>query len=103
MSDELERIHRFEREIELAGPELHSPLGYAVVTDELPLRHDSNYLFVDQGVGAEEASAEADRVLGGAGRNYRVILTFDDGIGERLRPELTKRGWRTMQIGRAHV
>jgi ribosomal protein S18 acetylase RimI-like enzyme len=98
VSDELARIHRFEREVELAGSgEISSPLGYAVVTAELPLRQDSNFLFLEQDVSADEAIAEADRILGGAGRNYRVILTLDDRIGERLRPELDERGWRTMR------
>lgn len=98
MTDELARIHRFEREIELAGPdEIPSPLGYAVVTQELPLRHDSNFLFLERDAGAEEAVAEADRILGGAGRDYRVILTFDEGVGERLRPTFDELGWRTMR------
>jgi ribosomal protein S18 acetylase RimI-like enzyme len=98
VADELARIHQFEREIELAGPqELASPLGYAVLTDELPLRHDSNFLFLEQDVGADEAIAEADRILGGAGRDYRVIITFDEGIGDRLRPAFDELGWRTLR------
>lgn len=98
MADELERIHRFEREIELAGgEEIPSPLGYGMVTHELPLRHDSNFLVLDRPAEADEAIAEADRILGGAGRDYRVILTFDAELGERLRPEFDSRGWRTMR------
>jgi len=98
VADELERVHRFEREVELAGTqEVLSPLGFGTLTDELPLRHDSNFLFLDQDVSTEDAIAEADRILGGAGRNYRVILTFDEGIGERLRPEFAGLGWRTMR------
>ena len=35
--DELERVHRFEREVELAGTqEVPSPLGFGTLTDELP-------------------------------------------------------------------
>jgi ribosomal protein S18 acetylase RimI-like enzyme len=98
VADDLERVHRFEREIELAGTEeVPSPLGFAVLTDELPLRHDSNFLFLEQDVATEDAVAEVDRILGGGGRDYRVILTFDEGIGERLRPDFDRLGWRTMR------
>jgi ribosomal protein S18 acetylase RimI-like enzyme len=98
VADELERVHRFEREVELAGTQaVPSPLGFGTLTDELPLRHDSNFLFLDQDVSTEAAIAEADRILGGAGRDYRVILTFDEGIGERLRPAFHGLGWRTMR------
>lgn len=98
MTDELARIHRFEREIEMAGTKnVPSPLGAGVLTPELPLRYDSNYLFIEREAGAGDAIAEADRILGGAGYDHRVIVTFDDGIGERLRPEFNALGWRTMR------
>jgi ribosomal protein S18 acetylase RimI-like enzyme len=96
VTDELARIHRFEHEIEMAGTKtVPSPIGWGVITPELPLRHDSNYL--DQPVDAREAMAEADRVLGAEGYDHRVIVTFDDGIGETLRPQLQALGWRTMR------
>jgi ribosomal protein S18 acetylase RimI-like enzyme len=98
VADDLARVHRFEREVELAGTEqVPSPLGFGVLTDELPLRHDSNFLFLDEAAATADAIAEADRILGGAGRNYRVILTFDEELGERLRPEFQGFGWRTMR------
>jgi ribosomal protein S18 acetylase RimI-like enzyme len=98
VTDELERVHRFEREIEMAGTKnVHSLIGFGVVTPELPLRHDSNYLFVEQDVALEVAIAETDRILGGAGYGHRVIVTFDDAVGERLRPDLDALGWRTMR------
>ncbi len=98
MTDELARIHRFEREIELAGgDEIPSPLGYGMVTAELPLRHDSNFLFLERADTVDEAIAEVDRVLGGAGRDYRVLVTFDPELGERFRPMFSSRGWRTMR------
>ena len=74
-----------------------SPLGFAVLTPELPLRHDSNFLFVERVVDAGEAITEADRVLGGEGYDHRVIVTFDDEVGERLRPQFDALGWRTMR------
>jgi ribosomal protein S18 acetylase RimI-like enzyme len=94
--DELARIHRFEREIEMAGTRtVDSPLGVGVLTPELPLRHDSNYFLLEHDVPWDTALAEADRILGGAGYDHRVIITFDERIGERLRPEFEARGWRT--------
>lgn len=94
MADELARVHRFEREIELAGTEtVDSPLGVGVLTPELPRRHDSNYVFIERAASAQEAIAEADRILGGAGRSHRVILTFDDQLVERLSPQFQGLGW----------
>jgi len=98
VTEELERIHRFEREVELAGTEtVPSRLGLGVLTPELPRRHDSNYLLVERARDAAEAIAEADRILGGAGRSHRVILTFDERLGRRLAPEFALRGWRTQR------
>ena len=98
MTDELARVHRFEREIELAGTEtVESLLGFGVLTPELSLRHDSNFLFLERAADADEAIAEADRILGGAGRGYRVILTFDAELGERLRSSFEARRWRTQR------
>jgi GNAT superfamily N-acetyltransferase len=94
VADELERIHRFEREIELAGTEtVESRLGAGVLTPELPRRHDSNYLLLDRAVNAYEAIGEADRILGGAALAHRVILTFDDQLAWRLMPEFQALGW----------
>jgi GNAT superfamily N-acetyltransferase len=94
VADDLERIHRFEREIELAGTEtVDSPLGRGVLTPELPRRHDSNYLLLEQAESAHEAIGEADRILGGAALAHRVILTFDDQLAWRLMPEFQALGW----------
>jgi ribosomal protein S18 acetylase RimI-like enzyme len=98
VTDELTRVHRFEHEVEMAGTsKVPSRFGFGVITPELPLRHDSNFLFVDRPFDAGEAIAEADRVLGTAGYDHRVIVTFDDEIGKTLRPQLQALGWRTMQ------
>ena len=49
MADVLARIHRFEREIEMVGSTtVESPFGVGVLEPSLPLRHDSNYLLVEQ-------------------------------------------------------
>jgi ribosomal protein S18 acetylase RimI-like enzyme len=97
MSDVLERIHRFEREIEMAGSQtVESPFGVGVLEPSLPLRHDSNYLLVDRlplGAGAQDLAAEADRILGGAGLGHRAVFTFNEGLGAKLEPEFLDLGW----------
>jgi ribosomal protein S18 acetylase RimI-like enzyme len=97
MADVLERIQRFEREIEMAGSQsLESPFGVAVVEPSLPLRHDSNYLLVERlplGAGARDLAAEADRLLGGAGLKHRAVVTFDADLGARLEPQFRDLGW----------
>jgi GNAT superfamily N-acetyltransferase len=95
VADELARVHRFEREIEMAGTEtVESPLGVGVLTPELPLRHDSNYLLLERASTAREAIGEADRILGGAGRTHRVIVTFDEELAGRLIPQFQELGWQ---------
>ena len=97
MADVLERIHRFEREIEMAGSQtVESPFGVGVLEPTLPRRHDSNYLLVEQlplGAGAQELAEEADRILGGAGLKHRAVMCFDAGLGERLEPQFKELGW----------
>jgi GNAT superfamily N-acetyltransferase len=95
VADELARVHRFEREIDLAGTEtVESPLGVGVLTPALPRRHDSNYLLLERASSAQEAIGEADRILGGAGRSHRVILTFDEDLAGRLVPQFQALGWQ---------
>jgi ribosomal protein S18 acetylase RimI-like enzyme len=98
VADELARIHRFEREVEMAGTKnVPSPLGFGVLTPELPLRYDSNYFFLERAADAHEALGEADRIFADSGHDDRVIVTFDDDLGERLRPQFDALGWRTMR------
>lgn len=97
MADVLDRIKRFEREIEMAGSEsVESPFGMAVLEPALPRRHDSNYLLVERiplGAGAQEIAAETDRILGGAGLKHRAAFTFDQALGEKLEPQFRELGW----------
>ena len=97
MSDTLERVQRFEREVEMAGSEeVESPFGVGVVEPLLPRRHDSNYLLVERlplGAGAHELAEEADRILGGAGLAHRAVVTFDGELGDRLEPQFRDLGW----------
>lgn len=97
MIDVLHRVHRFEREIEMAGSEtVESPFGVGVLEPSLPLRHDSNYLLAERvplGVGAQELAAEADRILGGAGLAHRAVFTFDESLGAKLEPDFRDLGW----------
>ena len=103
MADALARIHRFEREIEMAGSaNVESEFGVGVLEPSLPLRHDSNYLLVERvplGAGAHEVAAETDRVLGGAGLTHRAAVVFDEVLGKRLEPQFRELGWNV----RRHV
>jgi ribosomal protein S18 acetylase RimI-like enzyme len=97
MADFLERIHRFERDIEMAGSRnLDSPFGVGVLEPSLPRRHDSNYLLVERlplGAGAEEVAADADRILGEAGVAHRAAFTFDEELAVKLEPGFRELGW----------
>jgi ribosomal protein S18 acetylase RimI-like enzyme len=97
MADVLERVQRFEREIEMAGSQtVESPFGVAVLEPSLPRRHDSNYLLAERvplGAGAQDLAAEAERILGGAGVAHRAVFTFDEQLGTRLEPEFSELGW----------
>jgi ribosomal protein S18 acetylase RimI-like enzyme len=97
MADILERVQRFEREIEMAGSQnVDSPFGVAVIEPELPRRHDSNYLLAERvplGAGASDLAAEAERILGGAGLAHRAVFTFDEALGARLEPGFRELGW----------
>lgn len=97
MADVLDRILRFEREVEMAGSQnLESAFGVAVLEPALPRRHDSNYLLAERvplGAGAQDLAAEADRILGGAGLEHRAVFTFDAALGTRLEPEFHELGW----------
>jgi ribosomal protein S18 acetylase RimI-like enzyme len=97
MADVLERVQRFEREVEMAGSQtVESPFGVAVLEPSLPLRHDSNYLLAERvplGAGAQELAAEADRILGRAELAHRAVFTFDASLGAKLEPEFRDLGW----------
>jgi ribosomal protein S18 acetylase RimI-like enzyme len=97
MADVLERVQRFEREIEMAGSQnVDSPFGVAVIEPELPRRHDSNYLLAERvplGAGASDLAAEAERILGEAGLAHRAVFTFDEALGAQLEPEFRELGW----------
>jgi ribosomal protein S18 acetylase RimI-like enzyme len=97
MADALERVIRFEREIEMAGSQaVESPFGVGVLEPALPLRHDSNFLLVDRlplGAGAQEIADEAERILGRAGLRHRAVHVFDGELGERLEPQFRDLGW----------
>jgi ribosomal protein S18 acetylase RimI-like enzyme len=71
--------------------------GTAVFTPELPLRHDSNYLLVENlpdGISPTELVEEAERVQGAAGLEHRLFLFRDASLGERFAPKLVALGWR---------
>ncbi len=73
--------------------------GTAYFDDDFPLRYGSNFLWVDgvQDLSADQLAAEADRLLGGAGFEHRVILVDPPGYFEDLRPGFIELGWAASQ------
>jgi ribosomal protein S18 acetylase RimI-like enzyme len=70
--------------------------GTAYLDLDVPLRYDSNLLWVD-GAPAEISVtglvAEADRILGRRGLAHRRVMLDDPGVASRLGAELLARGW----------
>jgi ribosomal protein S18 acetylase RimI-like enzyme len=93
-SDEVDRAFAFMRRGDIAGTrEEPWRFGTAVFTPEVPLRHDSNYLFVERPAeSAAELATEAERVQ--SQLSHRVVLVPSSGLGANLRPGFEKLGWR---------
>ena len=95
MTDHLGRAFAFLRRGDVHGTsERPFRYGTAVFTPELPLRYDSNLLYVDRlepDTSAAELEAEAERVFGDAGLAHRALLFRDAAAGERLAPDFS--GW----------
>jgi ribosomal protein S18 acetylase RimI-like enzyme len=93
MADHLERAFAFLRRGDVRGT-AERPFGFgtAVLTPELPLRYDSNLLYVDRPVSSEaELAAEADRIFSEAGLRHRAMLFRHADEGERVAAGLP--GW----------
>ena len=97
MADDLARAFAFMARADMGGARTEPfRYGTAVFMDDLPLRHDSNYLLVARlpaGVGAEELAAEADRVQGRTGLEHRALVVPDEAAGRRLEAGFTALGW----------
>ena len=95
MADDLARAWAFMRRGDTRGTaERPFRYGTAVFTPELPLRYDSNFLYVDRlepDTSADELRAEADRLFEQAGLRHRALLFPDARAGERLVPGFP--GW----------
>ncbi|MFR9801553.1 GNAT family N-acetyltransferase [Pseudonocardia sp. RS010] len=66
--------------------------GIAVLQHDVPWAPALNRLLVDDGTPAQEIAAEADRVLGGAGRDHRCVTIRGADPGPVAR-ELNRSGW----------
>ena len=91
MTDALERIDAFERDLEvrLSTRTERCRFGTAYFHEGFPRRWDSNWVWTDpplDGVEAEELAADADDVLGRAGLEHRVLWVSDAAQGDRLAP-----------------
>ena len=98
MTDALERIDAFERDLEarLSTRTERTRFGTAYFHEAFPRRWDSNFVWTDpplDGVEAEELAADADDALGGAGLEHRVVWVADAEQGERLAPGFARLGY----------
>lgn len=98
MTDPLERIEAFDRDLEerLSTRTERSRFGTAYFHEGFPRRWDSNFVWTDprlEGVEAQELAEDADDVLGGAGLQHRVIWVADAEQGERLAPGFAGLGY----------
>lgn len=69
------------------------PGGVAVLNADFPRSHDHNKLIVTSAVDPDVLADAAERVLGGAGLQHRLIDVHDAGLAERLGPGLAARGY----------
>lgn len=97
MPSELERAVAFLRLGDRAGSRTERfRFGTASFNPELPLRHDSNCLDVEdlpEDVSAAELAAEADRVMSAAGLGHRKLEVRDEATARRLDPGFRELGW----------
>jgi GNAT superfamily N-acetyltransferase len=100
---ELERIRALTRAVAEAEAERVLPVrwGTVLLTPGLPQVWDLNLLRAERlprRLAAQRIARAAERALGKAGLGHRSIVVDDDDLGERLRPGLTARGWRTEEL-----
>ncbi len=85
---DLARADAFARRIDerMATRVIPFPGGTAYLDDDFPIRYTANYLWVDEAGAApvQHWIAEADRILGGAGRAHRKVMFADPDDAERL-------------------
>ncbi|MGZ5128573.1 MAG: GNAT family N-acetyltransferase [Actinomycetota bacterium] len=85
---ELARADAFARRIDerMATRVVPFPGGVAYLDDDYPIRFTANYLWVEEAgaAPAEHWIAEADRILGGAGRIHRRVMFADPADCDRL-------------------
>lgn len=96
MTDEYARAWAAMRRTELRGThEEPCRFGTVALTPELPLRHDSHFVYADElpaEATAAELAAETERVLGAAGVGHRIVTVPDPEAG-RLADGFRELGW----------
>jgi ribosomal protein S18 acetylase RimI-like enzyme len=96
MSDAYGRAWAAMRRTEFRGThEEPCRFGTVALTPELPLRHDSNFVFADRlppEATAADLAEEVERVLGAAGLGHRTVTVPDPGAG-RLADGFRALGW----------
>lgn len=75
--------------------------GSAFLEENVPLRYGSHFLWVDgspDDVTTDELVLEADRILGGAGLQHRIVAIDDPVLARRLSPGFEAAGWRLTEL-----
>jgi GNAT superfamily N-acetyltransferase len=75
--------------------------GNAYFNTDYPISYAHNFLDVvtaPEDVSSSELETEADRILGGAGYEHRMLVVRSDDLGMRLRAPLESRGWSPEHI-----
>lgn len=86
---DLERALEFLGRADHMGTEQRAtPVGPLVLTPELPLRWDSNYLLVAQPSDTATVLAESERAFAAAGVGHRKLSVHDEHLGARLFADL---------------
>jgi ribosomal protein S18 acetylase RimI-like enzyme len=101
----LQRCRDFELGREAAAAQRVEDIGdgiTAVLSPDIPLVWDANYLLVEEpGASAAQIAAHAEVALGGLGMKHRNVRTRDPALADQLQADFQALGWdldRTMNM-----
>jgi len=98
-----ERTVRYWRELQerLSTRREDFRWGTAYLDDDFPMRYDANHLWIEDrapDATTEDLVAEADRILGGAGRPHRKVIVAREDDGTAWAFGLAERGYQVSRL-----